>query len=65
VNGETVGDLNLAWNSADSRWLADAHVRNIASNRYKTTVNVQGPGVIFVPSIYEPRTIGVNLNARF
>jgi hypothetical protein len=26
---------------------------------------VQGPGVNFVPSIYDPRTIGVNLSARF
>jgi len=65
VDGQAVGDLNLAWNSADSRWLANAYVRNIASNRYKTIVNVQGPGVNYVPSIYEPRTIGVNLNARF
>lgn len=40
VEGQVVGDLNLAWNSPDSRWLANAYVRNISDNRYKTVVNV-------------------------
>ena len=65
VDGQVVTDVNLAWSSPDSKWLANAYVRNISDNRYKTVVNVQGPGVAFVPSLYEPRTIGVSLNARF
>jgi outer membrane receptor protein involved in Fe transport len=65
VDGQVVTDVNLAWSSPDSKWLANAYVRNIGDNRYKTVVNVQGPGVAFVPSLYEPRTIGVSLNARF
>jgi iron complex outermembrane receptor protein len=65
VDGRVVGDLNLAWNSPESRWSANAYVRNIGSDRYKTGVNVQGPGVNFIPSIYEPRTVGINVNARF
>jgi iron complex outermembrane receptor protein len=65
VDGQVVGEMNLAWNSANSKWSANAYVRNIGSNRYKTGVNVQGPGVNFIPSIYEPRTVGINVNARF
>jgi hypothetical protein len=41
------------------------YARNVGSNRYKTAVSVQGPGVNFIPGIYEPRTVGINLNARF
>jgi outer membrane receptor protein involved in Fe transport len=48
-----------------SKWRANAYARNIGNNRYKMSVGVQGPGVNFVPTIHEPRTIGVNLNARF
>jgi iron complex outermembrane receptor protein len=65
VDAQVVTDFNLAWSSPDSKWLANAYVRNIGDNRFKTSVAVQGPGVNFVPSIYEPRTIGVNLSARF
>jgi iron complex outermembrane receptor protein len=65
VGGQVVGDLNLAWSSPDSKWLANAYARNIGDNRYKTSVEVQQPGVNFISSLYEPRTIGVNLNVRF
>ena len=65
VDGQVVADFNVAWSSPDSRWLANAYVRNVGDNRYKTVVNVQGPGVNFIPSIYDPRTVGVNLNVRF
>jgi outer membrane receptor protein involved in Fe transport len=64
VDGQVVTDVNVTWSSPDSRWLANAYVRNVGDNRYKTSVMVQGPGVNFIPSIYEPRTIGVNLNVR-
>jgi len=64
VDGQVVTDVNVTWSSPDSRWLANAYVRNVGDNRYKTSVMVQGPGVNFIPSIYEPRTIGVDLNVR-
>jgi iron complex outermembrane receptor protein len=65
VGAEVVGDVDLTWASRGGVWSATGYVRNIGNNQYKVSGLAGNGGGLPTASLYDPRTYGVVLNARF
>jgi outer membrane receptor protein involved in Fe transport len=64
VGNEVVGDLSAGWTSRNGKYSLTGYVRNVADNRYKTSVlelSVVPPSITTIP--YDPRTYGVVVSA--
>jgi iron complex outermembrane receptor protein len=66
VGDEVVGNVNLTWASSGGNYSVTGYVRNVGGNRYKSTLNSNGNATItYSGSVFDPRTYGIVLNARF
>lgn len=65
-NGFVLGNLNLTWASADSRFSITGYVRNITDKRYKSYVNLQSISPLQATgTLSDPRTFGGVLTVKF
>jgi iron complex outermembrane receptor protein len=63
---EVVANLSVTWASSSDMYSVTGYMRNVFDNQYKTTATVPLSGTgLYGTALYDPRTFGVVLNARF
>jgi iron complex outermembrane receptor protein len=71
VDGEWIGNLSGTWTSAADKYSVTGYMRNVTDNDYKGSATLSGLGTSFSAQVsngsgvYDPRTFGVILQAKF
>jgi hypothetical protein len=68
ADDKVVGNISATLATSNNNYSLTTYVRNVGQNRYKSTAGAQGnssSSISYGTGLYDPRTYGVVLNARF